>query len=63
MPALHCAITKSGPEMINSGAPITGIDKRPLNKAGILIRQNPSSFVAGQSGHVRIGHNRAKLSS
>jgi hypothetical protein len=24
--------------MMNSGAPITGIDKRPLNKAGMDIR-------------------------
>jgi hypothetical protein len=25
--------------MMNSGAPITGIDRRPLNKAGMDIRQ------------------------
>ena len=36
-PALHCAITRSGTEMMNSGAPITGIDRRPLNKAGMDI--------------------------
>src|SRR6266567_1831318 len=40
-PALHCAITRSGTEMMNSGAPITGIDRRPLNKAGMVIRKNP----------------------
>src|SRR4051812_33016282 len=37
MPALHCAITRSGTEMMKSGAPITGIDRRPLNNAGIDI--------------------------
>jgi hypothetical protein len=26
---------------MNSGAPITGIDRRPLNKAGMDIRDNP----------------------
>src|SRR5882762_10117231 len=36
-PALHCAITRSGTEMMNSGAPITGSDRRPLNKAGMDI--------------------------
>src|SRR5260221_8105599 len=35
MPALHWAITRSGTEMMNSGAPITGSDRRFLNKAGI----------------------------
>jgi hypothetical protein len=27
--------------MMNRGAPITGSDRRPLNKAGMDIRQNP----------------------
>src|SRR5215475_9708992 len=36
-PALHWAITRSGTEMMNSGEPITGIDRRPLNKAGMDI--------------------------
>src|SRR5690242_9246377 len=36
-PALHCAITRSGTEMMNSGEPITGIDRRPLNRAGMDI--------------------------
>jgi len=40
IPALHCAITRSGTEIMNSGAPITGIDRRPLNKAGMDIRKN-----------------------
>jgi len=31
-----------GTEMMNIGAPITGIDSRPLNKAGIDIRKYPS---------------------
>jgi hypothetical protein len=26
---------------MNSGAPITGIDRRPLNKAGMDIQKNP----------------------
>src|SRR3977135_1803754 len=39
IPALHCAITRSGTEMMNSGAPITGIDRRPLNKAGMDIEK------------------------
>ena len=37
MPALHWAITRSGTEMMNSGAPITGSDRRPLNRAGMDI--------------------------
>jgi hypothetical protein len=41
-PALHCAITRSGTEMMKSGAPITGSDRRPLNKAGMDIRNDPS---------------------
>jgi hypothetical protein len=43
-PALHCAITSSGTEMMNSGEPITGSDRRPLNKAGMDIRQNPFRY-------------------
>ena len=31
MPALHCAITSSGPETKNSGEPITGIDRVIFN--------------------------------
>jgi hypothetical protein len=30
--------------MMNSGAPITGIDRRPLNKAGMDIRENPLGY-------------------
>src|SRR4051812_39597905 len=37
MPALHWAMTSSGTEMMNKGAPITGKDRRPLNKAGMDI--------------------------
>src|SRR3569832_2392582 len=37
MPALHCAITRSGTETMNSGAPNAGIERRPLNSAGIDI--------------------------
>src|SRR3984885_3961825 len=37
IPALHWAITRSGTEMMNSGAPIAGIERRPLNSAGIDI--------------------------
>src|SRR4029079_17789495 len=36
-PALHWAMTRSGTETMNSGAPIAGIDRRPLNKAGMDI--------------------------
>src|SRR5580704_10441963 len=39
IPALHCAITRSGTEIINSGAPITGSNRRPLNKAGMDIQE------------------------
>src|SRR5216684_2130879 len=46
IPALHCAITRSGTEIMNSGAPITGIDRRPLNKAGMDIRKTSSLFTA-----------------
>src|SRR5689334_16726242 len=42
-PALHCAITRSGTEIMKSGEPITGIDRRPLNKAGMDIAER--SFV------------------
>src|SRR3954465_15094271 len=45
-PALHCAITRSGTEMMKSGEPITGIDRRPLNRAGIDIARR--SFVGKQ---------------
>src|SRR5258708_1498708 len=48
-PALHCAITRSGTEMMNSGAPITGIDSRPLNKAGMDIRNDPSVIQVSAS--------------
>ena len=37
MPALHWAITKSGPETKNSGAPITGIDNLSLKLLGMAI--------------------------
>jgi hypothetical protein len=37
MPALHCAITKSGPLTIKSGEPITGSDKLSLSQAGTLF--------------------------
>src|SRR3954451_5053700 len=45
-PALHCAITRSGTEMMKSGEPITGIDRRPLNKAGMDIAERSS--IGGQ---------------
>src|SRR3954453_6429537 len=45
-PALHCAITRSGTEMMKSGEPMTGIDRRPLNKAGMDIAER--SFVDGR---------------
>src|SRR3954453_16162583 len=45
-PALHCAITRSGTEMMKSGEPITGIDRRPLNRAGMDIARR--SFVGKQ---------------
>src|SRR5262249_39161208 len=34
MPALHCSITRSGLETMNSGAPTTGIDSESRSKAG-----------------------------
>jgi len=37
------AITRSGTEMMNRGAPITGMDRRPLNKAGIDMGSNSFS--------------------
>src|SRR6516165_3535486 len=46
-PALHWAMTRSGTEMMNSGAPITGSDRRPLNKAGIDMLQK---FLFPDSG-------------
>src|SRR4030095_2549364 len=54
-PALHWAITRSGTEMMNSGDPITGIDRRPLNSAGMDIRSDPQSgFIKnGTLGRVR----------
>src|SRR5436305_5161859 len=45
-PALHCAITRSGTEMMKSGEPITGIDRRPLNRAGMDIAKR--SFAGEQ---------------
>src|SRR4051795_9634321 len=49
-PALHCAITRSGTEMMKSGEPITGIDRRPLNKAGMDIARRS---LVGQT-HCRL---------
>ena len=37
IPALHWAITKSGTEIRNKGAPITGIDILSLIESGIGI--------------------------
>jgi hypothetical protein len=37
MPALHCAITSSGPETKNKGEPMTGIDKFSCMCFGIAI--------------------------
>ena len=34
MPALHCAITSSGTDTMNIGAPITGILSLPSRQAG-----------------------------
>jgi hypothetical protein len=34
--------------MMNSGAPITGIDRRPLNKAGMDMNKTILSFVRGE---------------
>ena len=34
MPALHCSITRSGLETMNSGAPTAGIESESRNKAG-----------------------------
>jgi hypothetical protein len=34
MPALHWAMTNSGPEAMNRGAPSTGSSSRPLSKTG-----------------------------
>jgi hypothetical protein len=31
--------------MMNSGAPITGIDRRPLNRAGMDIRKDPLAIL------------------
>ncbi|KAH2777708.1 hypothetical protein KXW38_009030 [Aspergillus fumigatus] len=50
-PALHCAITRSGTEMINSGEPITGIDRRPLNRLGMDIERQ--SFIGGDLNAAR----------
>src|SRR5687768_12985919 len=36
MPALHCAITNSGPETMNSGEPVTG-RRRRSNGAGRVV--------------------------
>src|SRR5262245_11605000 len=46
-PALHWAITRSGTEMMNSGEPITGIDRRPLNRAGMDIARGSLSSSVG----------------
>src|ERR1700753_2652311 len=41
IPALHWAITRSGTETMNNGAPNAGSDRRPLNSAGMDIGENP----------------------
>src|SRR5215475_9472146 len=52
-PALHCAITRSGTEMMKSGEPITGIDRRPLNRAGMDIAER--SFIGERNGSLLEG--------
>src|SRR3954451_22357932 len=54
-PALHCAITRSGTEMMKSGEPITGIDRRPLNKEGMDIARRSSA-----GGHIEVGSHTSK---
>src|ERR1700733_3133779 len=73
MPALHWAITRSGTETMNSGAPIAGSDRRPLNKAGIDIgkilvfraTENPSSGQKDARHHLKkaiaLSQNNAAL--
>ena len=44
-PALHCAITSSGPETMKSGAPTTGSVTRPWMKEGMaMMRPEPVSW-------------------
>jgi hypothetical protein len=38
-------MTRSGTEMMNSGEPITGSDRRFLNKAGIDMGNSSTSFL------------------
>src|SRR3990167_3240116 len=37
MPALHCSITRSGLDTMNSGAPTTGIERLSRSRAGSAI--------------------------
>ena len=46
MPALHCAITSSGPETINSGEPRTGSESEFARDAGSDIRNLPEMICA-----------------
>src|SRR6266496_4139566 len=63
-PALHCAITRSGTEMMNSGAPITGNDRQPLNKAGMDIRNDPYGLVGhGLASGCQTSSQQGNLSS
>ena len=50
MPALHWAITSSGPETMNSGDPTTGSSSELASEAGNGIRSLPLQRKAGCAG-------------
>ena len=50
MPALHWAITSSGPETMNSGEPTTGSSSELASEAGNGIRSLPLQRKAGYAG-------------
>jgi len=48
-PALHCAITRSGLEIMNSGAAITGSESRPARSVGSLVLPYRAETAVGRS--------------
>jgi len=46
IPALHWAITSSGPETINKGAPTTGNLNFPSNYGTRVINKSPKIFLS-----------------
>ena len=59
IPALHCAITSSGPEMMNSGEPMTGRRRRSKRAGRVMDRFHSATECAVQRASVRLATRQA----